>query len=561
MSDDNDLSDEPSYEDVSRHDITADTGISKHIDNAFSIFSAERPFDVAQNDQITLGALPDSVMLRIFGNLSHPELSQVALVCKHWMWIVYDTTLWKVLDLSDRNKIDENTVIRLLQQRLSPLVKSLNLSNCCFSPTIFKELRDCTKLDTLVLQNFALKEKGEEEIGESDDVPSSNSSIHSPPIVENQLENLSIPDNLTRLDIRNVSEGYRFMHVILEGHDMSKLECFGFGNKHYCPVFTDFQTMFSKMKSLRIFECIECETFTDVQMLIIADQLNVLECLDVRKSRNVTGQSLPYLIEKIPRLKSLNLSGTGITDEAIMNTLWQCSDVEEIDFGFCDFLTGEGLADALPRMNRLRYLGLHGCGKGKALCGEALEKIHEESLWKNLEVLNLHFSIRLFEPAFPFVYHCLNLRHLSLRTCNRFGFEYIATSLRHFPCLVGFECGSLFAVKENCEKWENIILNIAEHCKQMKDLILVKCSLIPISKRAECQKNISKAFANCNKLLNVALMFTDESVGQLLYISLQDSHNKRIKLDTKATFSVIPPFKHSLDSEINQQKFMNYFGY
>ncbi len=123
--------------------------------------------------------LPDTVVLKIFANLSHPELCKIALVCRHWLWIVYDSELWKHLDLQKFHCIDEENIIDLIKTRLSPLLRTLNLGSCRITPLLVNELTDnCKQLSTLSLQ------------GCSWDVME-----HQPGAVE-----LSVPHNLTRLD-------------------------------------------------------------------------------------------------------------------------------------------------------------------------------------------------------------------------------------------------------------------------------------------------------------------------------------------------------------------------
>ena len=69
--------------------------ISNQIELAYQNFSQEKSgYNHEENDIPALfEELPDSVILKIFGNLTHPELCHVALVCKHWLWIVYDSEL------------------------------------------------------------------------------------------------------------------------------------------------------------------------------------------------------------------------------------------------------------------------------------------------------------------------------------------------------------------------------------------------------------------------------------------------------------------------------------
>ena len=530
---------------INVEDVTIDSfehdEISNTIDQAFSRFSSEKPFDVEECQALALSALPDTVMLKIFSNLSQPELCRIALVCKHWLWVVYDSELWKFVDLSRFNKIQEQDILNLIQVRLSPLLKTLNLSNCPITPIIIHELTDhCQQLNNLVMKNCDL------EISE-----------------ENRVSLLSVPDNLIRLDVRNSTAGYQFMHVILEAQDMSQLECFGFGNGQFCPSFTDFQVMFSKMHSLRILDCIDCDSVNDARVLVFADELKVLESLALKKCKNVTGSSLSYLIAHASNLKSLNLSGTDITDFSILNAQWEMSKIEELDFSFCEQLTSDGLSASIPRITTLQYLALNNTGRGKAVSGELLESASVFESWNALTVLSLHFCIRLYGEALPLLKYCSKLERLSLRTCTHINFNDISLNLKLFPNLVALECGSLFSSDEGTDcPWIHLLDSIASNCKHMMYLVLVKCSQMPISKVSEYRAIISNFIQVCCKLDTIAILYSEKPIYRLIETCIDMSiRSDYVKVITSPSVNIIPPFRYSLDSEINRDKFKKFFRF
>ena len=188
--------------------------------------------------------LPDTISLKIFANLAQPELCRIALVCKHWLWIVYDSELWRHVDLQEFRNIDEECMVRLIQTRLSPLLRTLNLGQCSITPTIFNELTDnCRQLATLSLKNSIWDLSADA-----------------------QSSQLSLPANLARLDMRNFGMRGTFVHLIMSAPDLSKLECFGFGHGCAvlsCPTFIDFRGLFNRMKNLQILDCCDSEIITD----------------------------------------------------------------------------------------------------------------------------------------------------------------------------------------------------------------------------------------------------------------------------------------------------------
>jgi len=481
-------------------------------------------------------------MLKIFSNLSQPELCHIALVCKHWLWLVYDSELWKYVDLSRFKKISEAELVNLIQARLSPLLKTLNLSNCEITPIVLHELTDnCQQLGTLVLHNSKFK------VDESEETS-----------LEEIVKKLPVPDKLVRLDIRNLNGGYQFVHALLQAHDMSQLKCFGFGNSCYCPTFCDFQSTFHKMNSLCILECVDCEFLNDEKLQVIADNLLLLESISLKKCRKINGATLKYLLENAKNLTSLNLSDTNISDEALINCTWNNCIVQELDLSFCDHLTNVGLTESITNCSKLKYLALNKVGRAKAVTAEMFEKVFELENWFDLQILSLSFCTRLSYDFFPFL-EFSKLNRVSLRTCHQIKFRDIVSNIKYFSNIVALECGSLFS-HDRDNGWIEMIETFSIHCKQLKSLVLVKCSPIPVSKLSNYKKVVKTFIEKCSNLQAINIMYSEKGIFELFEICV-DECNMTIEVSTSLTVNTIPPFKKSLDSDINQQQFRTYFPY
>jgi len=470
-------------------------------------------------------------------------------VCKHWLWIVFDTELWKFVDFSRCNNVTEEHVLNLIRRQLSPLLKMVDLSNCPVTPIVFHELTDnFQQLETLVLQNTSFK----------DDRPNKEDEETN----FNQLQKVSVPENLIRLDVRNFKAGFQFVHLILEVAGCNQLECFGFGNDTFCPTFKDFQALLGNMQSLRILECVDCELITDVQLSIVADQLKNLESLVLKKCKNVTGSNLNQLILSAENLKSLNLSGTNLTDSAIQETAWEISKIEELDFSFCDQLTSIGLTNSIWKIKTLQYLVLNNTGKGRAVTTDVFEMAAANGTWKDLTNLTFHFSNRLLGNALASLRHCLNLKRISSRTCHKVTFVDISQNIEYFPNLVSLECGSLFPLDQTSNKWIQLIENLTQHCPNLKYLTMLKCAEVPIAKISIYRGIIMRFVEKCTKLNTVAVLYSERAIGQL-FQECADKVNRHpsITVSSTHTLATMPPFRHSLDSEINRQKFQKFFGY
>ncbi len=476
--------------------------------------------------------LPDTVALKIFANLSHPELCKIALVCKHWLWIVYDSELWKHFDLEKFHCADESHVINLIQTRLSPLLRTLNLGHYKITPLLINELTsNCRQLSTLSLQgcHWISTQEGE-------------STFPQP----------SLPENLTRLDLRDFGDRGSFMHIILNNPDLSKLECFGFGNKASCmtcPTFVDFRCLLSKMANLQVLECCDSELVTDQLLQAATEALPLVQSINLKSCHKVTGSSLKGLIEKCSCLKSLILSGTSVHDNSLASVSWKDSKIEDLDLSLCDKITTAGLRLVLPNLRFLQYLCLNNCGRGKAVKDELLVEVWEKGLWADLHTLSLQFSCCLTGEGINQLKNCSNLENLSLRSCHRLGFQEVSDILHFFKKLKSVEVGTLFTSPERSICWGVLLASIPANCPLMEKIELVKCSGTTLGNLSRYRQKILQFLLHCTKLKSVCLQHCDAGISNLFsacVASLAD--DREIEVTTSnMTDPIIPLHKHSLD--------------
>ena len=498
----------------------------------------QRHFPGLKVDTSDLGILdlPDTVILKIFANLSHPELCRIAIVCKHWLWIVYDSALWEHLDLQQFHKVDEDCIVNLIQTRLSPLLKTLNLAKCSITPMLFNELTEnCKQLSTLSLQGCSWDVAKEEQ----------------------DLLELSIPDKLTRLDIRNVGEYGSFIHLIFNAPDLSMLECFGFGNGscHYCPTFLDVSSLFSKMSNLRVLECIDSECISDTTLGVIAENLPCLQSLNLKKCYKITGSSLSILMARAFCLKSLLLAGTSVNDESLAAVSWKDSNIEELDLSLCDRITSDGLRSILPHLPYLQFLCLNNCGRGKAVTNEVMIDVSNRGLWTDLITLSFQFCCRLTGESLVVLSKCQNLERLSFRSCHRFGFSEVSASLRYFHKLKSLEVGTLFCSPERSSCWDQLLTSISDNCPLLEKLVLLKCSGTTLGNLRRFRSKIFEFLVKCKKLTNVCLLHCDAAfVNLFLECASSMLSERHIEITTSSLEDpIIPPFRHSLDAYMKER--------
>ena len=486
---------------------------------------------------IEFSDLPDSVMLKIFSNLSQLELCKIALVSKHWLLIAYDSELWQHLDLSRLEDISQDTIIRIIQTRLSPLLKGLTLSNCVVKPVVFNELVvKCPLLEYLNLRDC----------------------IWDPSTDDCYVTKLLFPKRLARLDMRNFGHGYSSLYLILHAEDLSTLQVFGFGNirsNFACPKFHDFVRMFDKMSNLRILECFDCDLITDGMVRTIAETLSHLESLSFKKCRNVQGSTLNFAIKMLYKLKSMSLSGSAVQSGNVVAVAWETSKIEEFDLSSCSDVSPECLQSVLPRLVHLKYVSLNNCGSGKAINDNVLAEIYAADLWPNLTTLSMQFCSRVTADGILLLLRCRKLQRLSLRACHRFGFTEITKILPFFPNLRALEVGTLFSDPQKCTKWFELLKSLGTHCASIETLILVKCSGTTLGTLSQYRPLIQEFLHQCSELKEICLLYCDAGIVNSFEICIKNQlQGRKARLTTAGGISIIPPPKYSLDAHMKKSK-------
>ena len=215
-------------------------------------------------------------------------------------------------------------------------------------------------------------------------------------------------------------------------HEIKDLAKIDFPTFKLYPTVEDF-SLLGRLRSLRILECVDCDAIHDTHIAFVVDQLKNLVSLSLKNCENVTGTMFNQLLKSAEKLVSLNLSGTGLTDAALVATKWEQSNIEEIDLSYCIRLTDEGLSNSLYRMKKLHYLSLNNVNKGLAVNETVFEKSSEA--WSDLITLSVSVS-RVHRNALRFLKHCNKLQHISFRTCPSITFTDIAHSVQYFPDMI-----------------------------------------------------------------------------------------------------------------------------
>jgi len=225
---------------------------------------------------------------------------------------------------------------------------------------------------------------------------------------------------------------------------------------------------------------------------------------------------------------------------------------------FCLHISADALAATIPKIKTLQHVALHNVGRSKAVTSMMLENAFNQSTWINLEVLCLRFCNKLTVNALPFLERCSNLKYLSLRSCFKISYLSIGANLKFLPHLLHLECGSLLLSQESiCNNWVELFESCASHCIDLRKLILVKCSNMPLSKLNAYRRSFSAFFKNCTQLETVCVLYSEESIVKLL-IEVSQKINANVVITNTPGLEVVPRFRHSLDTELNRKRFKTF---
>ena len=246
--------------------------------------------------------------------------------------------------------------------------------------------------------------------------------------------------------------------------------------------------MFITKHNLRIIDCTQCDWVTDDSIQIIAENSLLLEAMCVAKCRNVQGRTLPMLLEKCPRLKTLILEGTQILDEYVKLVDWSQTNITELNVLSCYRLSFSGLSEVLPNLKRLRYLKC-------ALTDEVLRLIANG--FPLLEVFFLHRRYPVtVQCVSDLLFHCPTVTCLDISSIP-LAFVYFESFLPSMPRLrlLSFAGNELLGTEKilrslarNCIDLEVVCVNyfhstnnfeierafvyLLQKCRQLQELIL-----------------------------------------------------------------------------------------
>jgi len=359
--------------------------------------------------------LSDCVLIKVFIKLELKSLVRCCFVCSRWKRIIYDSSLWIDVDLRPfRWKLDEQSVVRLIQTRFHPCLKSMNLSGFSLTPKLFGELRlQCPNLVCLTLENVTF-------IGFN--------------VMPNHL--LKFPPRLELLDLR-YSNGDEEAFVLISSN-VKQLKCFGVTN-HMMLHVNEVQ-LFQNLNRVNVLDFSYCNALFDATLLLVGTFCTQLYSLSLSHCNNVSGNGLDLIVQNCKNLKSLSFSGTSLTDQNLSNCNWGNLQLEELDVSWCRNITENGLMALLPKLNHLVYLRLCSCGFGHAITDRVLATLSNNS-YPKLEILDVSYSREISDIGTAKLICSLPaLKQIRLSCCRKLTVDLVsqATSNKHVLILASF---------------------------------------------------------------------------------------------------------------------------
>lgn len=311
------------------------------------------------------------LLVKIFQRLDIRSLLRCSRVCKQWRDLIYDSCLWKQVDLTDyRWSLDCHSLANLIHTRFQPCLRSLNLSGFSLTPQILTQLaEDCVNLKAMVLETTTFVRFGN---------------------LESEVRAM-FPKSLAYLDLR-LSTGESEAFKMISSH-LDDMEYLGFtdellrnGNDT-----NEVQSLFQRLKNIKALDFNCCNSFYDTSLAFIGRFCPLLTSLTIEHCNNIRGVNLSVVVENCSLLRTLKFSGTSLHDDNLENCDWSKLKLEELEISWCRNVTEYGLFHLLPQLPHLVYLRLCSCGFGQAITDDVLSTLLPEFHTK-LKYLDVSYS-------------------------------------------------------------------------------------------------------------------------------------------------------------------------
>ncbi|CAH8832793.1 unnamed protein product [Trichobilharzia szidati] len=334
--------------------------------------------------QFLITRLPEKIMLQIFSHLTHPELCNIARVCKMWRRLAYDQSLWQSLNLRPEyggifvRSIDE--LLNLIHHRSGSGLKRIELSSDLVTIPVLEELGNrCPNLRYLTL-DFS----NAMQLHDFNELAAFPSSIKYLCIC---LSDVIFMEGLMR-------KIYPCLSAVEVLHLIGTFELATEEEEEIYEVIN-----ISKIKAhtpnLRVVNLFGINFIEDSHVELLASNCIHLECVALNFCLNVKGSSFALLIANCKKVKTLLLEHCGLRDEYMMAAPWENSGICELDITSTE-LSAECLENFLLRIPYFTYLA---AGHTDFFTDQILNSLCEMGKFKQIKAIDLSHTPALGEQS------------------------------------------------------------------------------------------------------------------------------------------------------------------
>lgn len=250
------------------------------------------------------------------------------------------------------------------------------------------------------------------------------------------------------------------------------------------------------------------------------------------------GRTLPRLLNKCPKLRTLILQGTQLKDEYVERSNWEDTNIVELNVLSCYRLSFNGLSALLPKLKRLRYLKC-------ALTDEILRLVVDGFPLLDVFFLHRRYPVTV-QCVSDLLFHCPRITCLDISSIP-LAFVYFESFLPSMPRLrlLSFAGNELLGT-------EKIIRSLGRNCF---DLEVVCVNYFHSTNNFEIERSFVFLLQKCRKLQELILngLFVNSLVASVRSLAYYVCDRQDISIEeNKHCF--LPGPRNSLDNvrQMNQ---------
>ncbi|XP_043566251.1 F-box/LRR-repeat protein 17 isoform X2 [Chiloscyllium plagiosum] len=341
-----------------------------------------------ESEPPNINQLPSSILLKVFAHLTLKERClSASLVCKYWRDLGLDFQFWKQLDLSGRQQITDDVLMRIASKNRNTI--QINVSDC-------RSISD-TGVSSIASQSPGLQKYIAYRCKQLSDISLIAIACHCPflqkvhvgnqdKLTDESLQQLGekCPDildihfgqcyKITDEGMMALAQGCpRLQRIYMQENKLvtdKSVKAFA----EHCPLLQYVGFMGCSVTSQGVIHLTRLKELTSLDLRHITELNNETIMEVVKRCRNLSSLNLclnwtindrcvEFIAKEGRSLKELYLVSCKITDYALIAIGQYSTTIETVDVGWCKEITDKGATQISQTSKSLRYLGLMRCDK------------------------------------------------------------------------------------------------------------------------------------------------------------------------------------------------------